>query len=394
MDRVLIIDDDEGLLASFKRWMQRELRCEVHCASDREQAEALLDCYQYSLVLTDLSLSPQRLEGFDLIDRVANTAIRPKLITLTGHGSEQIRSDALRKGADAFFEKPTPAKEIIAIARELLGSVRAASPALLAPENGLLAELLHSDAVRPYVQPIFRFGPNRRALVGVECLSRGPEGTPFEPADVLFAYARRKRAEDILDRHCISLALHAASGIPKEVRISVNVHASTLGRSADFAEWLRSCAASNAIPLDQLTVEIVEHSPVWNKADFLRELAELRDSGVKIALDDIGLGHSNYQMILDAHPDYLKIDRYFIHGCGSDPDRRAVVASIVKLARDLGGLVVAEGAENQDDLEALASMGIELAQSFLLSPPLPTSDFKRKHALPSNRELDTPKKPG
>jgi EAL domain-containing protein (putative c-di-GMP-specific phosphodiesterase class I) len=300
----------------------------------------------------------------------------------------------LRKGADAFFEKPTPAKEIIAIARELLGSARAASPALSAPQGGLLAELLHSHAVRPYVQPIFRFGPNHRALVGVECLSRGPEGTPFEPADALFAYARRKRAEDILDRHCISLALQAASGIPKEVRISVNVHASTLGRSADFAEWLRSCAASNAIPLDQLTVEIVEHSPVWNKADFLRELAELRDSGVKIALDDIGLGHSNYQMILDAHPDYLKIDRYFIQGCGGDPQRRAVIASIVKLARDLGGLVVAEGAKNQDDLEALATMGIELAQSFLLSPPLPTSDFKRERALASNRELDTPKKPG
>jgi EAL domain-containing protein (putative c-di-GMP-specific phosphodiesterase class I)/CheY-like chemotaxis protein len=393
MDRVLIIDDDRRLLDSFKRWMQRELRCEVHCASDREEAEALLDCYNYSLVLTDLSLSPQRLEGFDLIDRVANAPVRPKLITLTGHGSKRIRSDALRKGADAFFEKPTPAKEIIAIARELLGSDAVASPALLPPSEGLLAELLHPGAVRPYVQPIFRFGANYHTLVGVECLSRGPAGTPFEPADALFAYARRKRAEDVLDRHCISLALEAVSGIPKDVRISVNVHASTLGHCADFAGWLRSCAANNAIPLEQLTVEIVEHAPVWNKAGFLRVLDKLRDSGVKIALDDIGLGHSNYQMILDARPDYLKIDRYFINGCGRDPDRQAVVASIVKLANDLGGLVVAEGADTQDDLETLGTMGVEFAQCFLFSPPMPTSDFKRENALLTDRAQGPPKKP-
>jgi EAL domain-containing protein (putative c-di-GMP-specific phosphodiesterase class I) len=114
---------------------------------------------------------------------------------------------------------------------------------------------------------------------------------------------------------------------------------------------------------------------------------------VKIALDDIGLGHSNYQMILDARPDYLKIDRYFVQGCGRDPDRRAVVASIVKLANDLGGLVVAEGAENQDDLKTLGIMGVEFAQCFLFSPPMPTSDFKRDRALLTNRALGTPRKP-
>ena len=103
--RVLIIDDDKRLLDSFKRWFKRELRCEVHCAADREEAEALLECYQYSLVLTDLSLSPERLEGFDVIDRVANAAVKPKLITLTGHSSEQIRSQAMRKGVDAFFPR-------------------------------------------------------------------------------------------------------------------------------------------------------------------------------------------------------------------------------------------------------------------------------------------------
>jgi EAL domain-containing protein (putative c-di-GMP-specific phosphodiesterase class I) len=380
--RVLIVDDDRVLLDSLTRWITRELKCEVHCAADREEAEALLDCYQYALVMTDLSLSSQRLEGLDLIDRVEDTPphLRPKLITLTGHGSEEIRSQALRKGTDAFFEKPAPIKEILAAARELLGSDGAPSAALPA-EDGLLATLLHSPVIAPWVQPIFRIRPGDRAIVGVECLSRGPKGTPFEQADAMFAYARRKRAEDSLDRRCISLALKAASTLPKHLRVSVNVHASTLGRCKDLARWLRSCASDSSFSLDRLTLEIVEHAPVWNESEFLRVLSDLRNAGVKIALDDIGLGHSNYRMILDVHPDYLKIDRYFVQGCALDHDRRAVIASIVMLATDLGGLVVAEGAANEDDLLALGALGVELSQSFLLSRPVPMSEFDLERAL-------------
>lgn len=385
--RILIVDDDRTLLDSLTRWIKHELKCEVHCAADREEAEALLDCYQYALVMTDLSLSSQRLEGLDLIERVEDTPpkLRPRIITLTGHGSQEIRARALKKGTDAFFEKPAPIKEVLAAARELLGAASASHPATPQAEDGLLAKLLHSSVIEPWVQPIFRIRPSDQAIVGVECLSRGPKGTPFERPDALFAYARRKRAEDSLDRRCIFLALKAATTLPKHLRVSVNVHASTLGRRKDFARWLRSCASKNLFPLDRLTVEIVEHAPVWNESQFLRVLSDLRNAGVKIALDDIGLGHSNYRMILDVHPDYLKIDRYFVQGCGQDHDRRAVIASIVKLATDLGGLVVAEGAANEDDHLALATLGVELSQSFLLSRPVPTSEFDLERALAASR---------
>src|ERR1035438_2125151 len=113
IQRVLIVDDDVKLLDSFRRWMRRELQCEVHCACDLAEAQALLDCYEYVLVMTDLSLSSQRLEGFDLIDRIASAPLKPKLIALTGHASKEIRSIALRKGADVFLEKPTPIHELM-----------------------------------------------------------------------------------------------------------------------------------------------------------------------------------------------------------------------------------------------------------------------------------------
>ena len=187
----------------------------------------------------------------------------------------------------------------------------------------------------PLVDPIFRLDGDTHKLAGVECLTRGPVGTPFHRADALFSYARRKRAEHIVDKHCISAALEAASAIPAPIRLSLNVHASTLGRCADFCGWLCMTAAENSIDPQRLTIEIVEHVPAWNKSEFFDSLAALRGAGMRIALDDVGLGHSNFQMMVDAKPDYFKRDRYFVHGCHRDKYRRAVVASVAKLAEEL-----------------------------------------------------------
>jgi EAL domain-containing protein (putative c-di-GMP-specific phosphodiesterase class I) len=380
-DRILVIDDNEALLDSHRRWIRRELGCVVDCATDREEAEALLDCYQYSLVLTDLSLTPQRPEGLDLVARVANVPERPNLIVLTGNGTGRVRTESLRKGAHAFLEKPTPMKDIIALARKLTedkcaGPQQAAETPL---EGKLLTRLLDSSGLTPYVQPIFRVAGDMLAVVGVECLTRGPAGTPFERVDALFAYARHKRAESLVDRQCIELALAAVAGIPEEIRISVNVHASTLGRDASFADWLPDCAARNSVPCGRLTVEIVEHSTAWNHLELGRTLHQLRAAGIQIALDDVGLGESNYHMMVNARPDYLKIDRFFIHDCAGDKYRHAIVASIVKLADQLRAAVVAEGVENLDDFRILQDSGISLVQGFAFCRPMPAAEF----SLPS-----------
>src|SRR5262249_2233550 len=72
-----------------------------------------------------------------------------------------------------------------------------------------------------------------------ECLMRGPSDTNIEPADILFEYARRKRAESAVDRACIAVALKAAQQLDTVPRFFLNVHASTLGRDADFVRFYR-----------------------------------------------------------------------------------------------------------------------------------------------------------
>jgi EAL domain-containing protein (putative c-di-GMP-specific phosphodiesterase class I)/CheY-like chemotaxis protein len=366
--RILVIDDDELLLELVGDRLQQELGCEVHRATDREEAEALLDCYSYSLVVTDLSFSPERFEGLDLIDEIGDVNGATRIVALSGCSTDRIEWDARLKGADEFVRKPKTPSELAAIVRQLLES-RLAPPK--PPISGkLLRHLLTEGTIEAYLQPIFHLQPEGPIMEGVECLARGPANTPFRRPDAMFAYARHKRAEHILDRHAISVALSAAAGISSRLQVSLNVHASTLGRCADFAQWLCTTASAQGITPSRMVVEIVEHAPGWNKKEFLQTLANLRQDGVKIAMDDVGLGHSNYQMMVDAQPDYFKIDRYFVNGCARDKHRRAVVASIATLAAKFGGSVIAEGVEDVDDVETLRELGIDRVQSFLFCPPI------------------------
>jgi EAL domain-containing protein (putative c-di-GMP-specific phosphodiesterase class I)/CheY-like chemotaxis protein len=373
-NRVLVIEDELPLLELIGSYLRRELQFEVHCAVDREEAEALLDCYTYSLVISDLSLTPQKLEGLYIIEEIADAHGRPKIVALSGHGTDRLKSLALGVGADVFIEKPRSLSELASTLRQLLSAT--ASTSAKPPTGRLLRQLLSEGGIVPVVQPIFKLDGNSHSLTGVECLSRGPGGTPFYRADAVFAYARRKRAEHIVDRHCISVALEAASAIPAYIRLSLNVHASTLGRSSDFCGWLCSTAAENSIDVQRLTIEIVEHTPVCNKSEFFQTLAALRTAGVRIALDDVGLGHSNFQMMVDVKPDYFKLDRYFVHGCHRDKYRRAVVASVAKLAEELDSSVIAEGIEDPADLEILQDTGITLVQGFLFCRPVRVDQFR------------------
>ncbi|HVE71340.1 MAG TPA: EAL domain-containing protein [Thermoanaerobaculia bacterium] len=232
-----------------------------------------------------------------------------------------------------------------------------------------LNRILQPGAITPVYQPIFRVNGSP-VVEGVECLSRGPRGTNFEAADVLFEYVRLKREESLVDRACIAAAFRGASALPSSLRLGVNVHASTLGRDHGFIGFLQSTAAATGIDLKRVIIEVVEHAPPWDGISFQSTLEQLRALGTAIALDDVGLGQSNFKMILDVRPDFLKLDRYFVGGCASDRHRRAVISALRTLARDFDAEVVAEGVENENDSSTLQGLGITLMQGFLYAHPL------------------------
>lgn len=235
--------------------------------------------------------------------------------------------------------------------------------------GSLVEQILGPSGLTPRFQPIFRLSSSGFAVHALEGLVRGPEGTNIASPDILFEYVRRKRVEPSVDRACIDTLLEASRQLPSESRINLNVHAATLERDPGFPDYLVQTARSLGLALSRICLEVVEHAPTWDGMGFLGALRDLRTLGVEVALDDVGLGHCNYAMILTSKPDYFKIDRYFISGVSRDPDRRVVVESIAQLSWRFGGQPVAEGVESTEDLSCLVDLGIDLFQGYLLGRP-------------------------
>ena len=241
-------------------------------------------------------------------------------------------------------------------------------------EHHALTAILEPGGITSMYQPICSVRNGSAVLAAFECLARGPRGTNFEHANVLFDYVRLKREESLVDRACVNAALAAAPPLTGDLRLTVNVHASTLGRDREFVSFLRGAATRSAVPIDRLTVEIVEHAPPWDGVSFLSALDELRGDGVRIALDDVGLGQSNFKMMLDVRPDYLKIDRWFVTNCDSDANRRAVIDAFGTIGARFGAEIVAEGVESEAVIKTLQSMGVHLMQGYWFAKPLSRDD--------------------
>jgi EAL domain-containing protein (putative c-di-GMP-specific phosphodiesterase class I) len=237
-------------------------------------------------------------------------------------------------------------------------------------EPTLLDQILEPGHLTVAFQPIFEVGAREPQLFGLECLLRGPGGTNGARPAVLFEYVRRKHAEAATDRACASAALAEAGLLPMVPRLSLNVHASTLARDPGFPAFLLARAREARIPVERIVVEIVEHAPPLDVPGFRRCLRELREAGVSIALDDVGLGQSNYKMILDVRPEIYKLDRYLVAGALNDPYRQVILDSLARMVRRLEARAVAEGVEDSEELVAVESAGIDLVQGFIFARPM------------------------
>lgn len=241
----------------------------------------------------------------------------------------------------------------------------------------LLDTLRKPGSIRIEFQPMLTIADGTARLYALEALARGPAGSSIERPDVLFEYARRKGAESRLDVMCIAEAIARAATLPGAPVISMNVHGSTLSDDAGFTSRFLAAAEAFGITPDRLILEIVEHRACWDMVSFERALGSLRDAGVRIAVDDLGVGASNFRMIVDCRPDHLKIDRYIVAGCGRDTVRASVIASIVHLARSTGASAIAEGIEDELDLDLVTSLGVEIVQGWLFAPAMPAHELAK-----------------
>ena len=231
----------------------------------------------------------------------------------------------------------------------------------------LYAELkliLGGKKLKAAYQPLCRLSDGE--IVGYEALIRGPQGSPLEMPTPLFAVARENDLHVELENLCLETIF---SKLPRAVsarRLFVNASA-TLLRHPVFLNS-RNLTAINRSHSD-VVIEISEKEVVGDYTTFRNTLDTLRRASLKIAIDDAGSGYSGLETILYLRPDYLKIADSLVRNLQSDSIKREIIASLATIGRRIEAAVVAEGIEREEEREALAGLGIELGQGFLLGRP-------------------------
>lgn len=122
--RLLVVDDEDSILVGLRRFFDA-CGFRTDCASEREEAAALLECLDYDCVIVDLCLTPERgADGLDLIAELRSRRPLVPIVALTAYGSESTEAQARRLGATAFLRKPQALPSLRRVVDELIGSSR------------------------------------------------------------------------------------------------------------------------------------------------------------------------------------------------------------------------------------------------------------------------------
>ena len=248
-------------------------------------------------------------------------------------------------------------------------------------KESLLSTLQDQGSLRVVFQPIFELVDRPNPIHALEASLRGPQGTHFENEALLLDYARRKKAEAVIDRECIRAVCVAAQQLPSDIRIHLKVHIVTLTQNPGFVGFFELQAKNHDLAPERFTVELTEGDSHELAGTFVVAVDAFRRIGVRLGLNNVGVGNSAWRLLVERSIEYWKLASYLAQQVNDDFKRRAVVDSLLTLAKSLGSSVISEGVSTEENLATLALMGIQLVQTNMLCRPIPVETVLRSGVL-------------
>jgi len=213
---------------------------------------------------------------------------------------------------------------------------------------------------------------------GVEALVRwdDPERGFIPPLHFIQECEKAGRMEHltryVLQSACTAGRLLHANG--HLISMSVNISA-TLCSDAGVVEMVRNTLQATKFPAHLLVLEVTETARIRDLAKAAAIIKQIKALGVRISMDDFGVGEANFETFYELPFDELKIDRLFIKNITVDPKARAIATSLIALGNEARITVVAEGVEHAEELEILREIGCSEVQGYALSRPISLSNL-------------------
>lgn len=229
--------------------------------------------------------------------------------------------------------------------------------------------LLARPGIDPFYQPIVSL--DNRSRIGFEVLSRS-QFIGLETPEKMFRVAAQRTSEAELSRVCRLEGLRQADRVESDSQFYLNTHPAELNDRDLFSsmQTLRML-----YPHMKIMLEV--HEAGVTSVSFLSELRRiLNDLSIGLAYDDFGAGRARLTELIEVPPDVLKFDVQLVQGLPfSSEQRRSTIQSLIRMARDLNVIPLAEGVETSEEASICLELGFELAQGYLFGRPAPASEW-------------------
>ncbi|MCP4486986.1 MAG: diguanylate cyclase [Gammaproteobacteria bacterium] len=220
-----------------------------------------------------------------------------------------------------------------------------------------------------------------KRIVGAEALIRWqhPEKGLLSPADFI-AFAERHDlivpiGDWVIQQACIQINQLIVAGID-DCKIAINLSSVQLIQP-DIVQKIFSQLEKYHIPPRMFEIEITETALIDNIKAASESLKRLNTRGIPISIDDFGTGYSSLNYLKNLPVDCLKIDRSFIRDICEDGNDKQIVKTLISMAHSLGLKVIAEGVEDQQQLDQLDEYYCDEIQGYLLSKPINSDEFMK-----------------
>lgn len=240
-----------------------------------------------------------------------------------------------------------------------------------------LKRAFERDELLVHYQPKYNFSTGQ--VIGAEALVRWelPDRGLILPSDFIPIAEETNLiveiGEWVLDKVCEDFRVWQRS-VPSPGRVSVNLSLKQL-RQANFINRIRSILRGHEVSPTSLELEITETTLMENPERTIKLLDQLYGLGLHLAIDDFGTGYSSLSALQQFPISTLKIDKSFVRDIATNPDDATIVGTIIQMGRNLNMDVVAEGVENEQQLNHLHRLECNFAQGLLFGDPMSADNY-------------------
>ena len=292
-------------------------------------------------------------------------------------GSYESPDEVIRDADLAMYKAKTAGKARYAIFDPSLHE-RAATELQLENE---LRRAIELGELRIYFQPQYAFADH--TLWGYEALVRWehPQRGLLYPGTFLSVAEETglvvPLGKWVIESVCRQMSCWRSKPQGQALRVSINISGREI-RQEKFADFLMGQLGANGIPASLLNIELNERTLVEGHKSSAIAIAELREAGISIDIDDFGTGFSSLSHLTDLPIDGIKIDQAFVQQAAGSNAAKEVVRAIISLGRALGKRVHAQGIETEAQWQVMKELGCNIGQGNMCSSPITEADIQQR----------------